>query len=96
MIRDLEQVGLLKGSFEDVHDSTIIDDDEWNRAIEKYSVLKDLKETEQKIFLMGNKGVKPKDISIALDISYQYTRNVRSKIRGLLNIGSGHKLERLV
>ena len=24
------------------------------------------------------------------------TRNVRSKIRGLLNIGSGHKLERLV
>ena len=23
-------------------------------------------------------------------------RNVRSKIRGLLNIGSGHKLERLV
>lgn len=35
MIRDLEQVGLLKGSFKDVHDSTIIDDDEWNRAIEK-------------------------------------------------------------
>lgn len=96
VIRDLEQVGLLKGSFKEVHDSTIIDEDEWNRAIEKYPVLKDLKETEQKIFLMGNKGVKPKEISIALDISYQYTRNVRSKIRGLLNVGSGHKLERLV
>ena len=96
VIRDLEQLGLLKGSFKEIHDSTIIDEDEWIRAIEKYPELKDLKETEQKIFLMGNKGVKPKDISIALDISYQYTRNVRSKIRRLLNIGSGHKLERLV
>lgn len=95
IIRELEQFGLLKGSFQPQAGAQIAQTEK-EIALQRFPQLEELQDTEMRVFLMGNKGVKPKDIALALGISYQYVRNVRSKIRKLLSLDSRHKLESIL
>jgi DNA-binding CsgD family transcriptional regulator len=64
--------------------------------LEKYPVLIELQDTEMRVFILGNQGIKPKDIALTLGISYAYVRNIRSKLKKMLGLASNHSLEGLL
>ena len=95
VIRELEQVGLLKASFKSSPEKRILDKERVS-VLEKYPVLIELQDTEMRVFILGNQGIKPKDIALTLGISYAYVRNIRSKLKKMLGLASNHSLEGLL